>query len=90
MATATEAEILSRIFEPEKPNLSPAAARSLLRLDFQPADRARMNDLADKARKRRLSKSENRELERFIQVGHLLAIMQSKARRSLKKSAPEN
>jgi hypothetical protein len=90
MATATEAEIFSRIFEPEKPNLSAAAARSILRLDFRPDDRARMNHLADKARQGRLSGKENRELDKFIHVGQLLAIMQSKARRSLRQTSVED
>ena len=50
MPVTTEAEIFSRIFEPEKPNLSAAAARSLLQLDFRPEDRRRMDELAEKAR----------------------------------------
>lgn len=91
MATATtEADVFSRIFEPEKPNLSPAAARSLLALDFRPADRERINALAAKARQGKLSRREDAELETYIQVGHLLAIMQSKARQSLKKASPES
>ena len=83
-AAATEADIFSRIFEPEKPNLSADAARSILALDFNDKDRARMNTLSDKARKGTLSRREDSELERYIQVGNLLAIMQSKARRSLR------
>ncbi len=90
MATITEAEIFSRIFEPDKPNLSAAAARSLLQLDFQPRDRARMDALAEKARKGKLTRLEDTELETYIQVGHLLAIMLSKARQSLKKTSPPN
>jgi hypothetical protein len=89
MATITEAEVFRRIFEPEKPNLSRAAAQSILQLDFKPEDRARMNTLAEKARQGKLRKQEDQELETYIQVGHLLAIMQSKARQSLKKAAPE-
>ena len=44
----TEADIFRRIFEPDKPNLSPEAARSILQLDFQPEDRDKMNALAEK------------------------------------------
>ena len=90
MAATTEAEIFSRIFEPAKPNLSPAAARSILQLDFHTADRARMDALAHKARLGKLTKHEDDELEKFIQVGHLLTIMQSKARQSLKKASSGN
>ena len=88
MATNTEAEIFSRIFEPDVPNLSPEAAQSIVQLDFKPEDRARMNVLSAKARAGKLSRREDRELEDFIQVGHILAIMQSKARRSLRKRIP--
>jgi hypothetical protein len=84
-AASTEAAIFSRIFEPDKPNLSAAAARSILQLDFPPRDRSRMNALTDKARYGNLTAAEGRELNNFIHVGHLLAIMQSKARQSLKK-----
>jgi hypothetical protein len=84
-AASTEVDIFSRIFEPKKPNLSAAAARSILQLDFPPTDRDRMNALTEKARQGSLSPGEDRELNNFIHVGHLLAIMQSKARHSLRK-----
>jgi len=87
MATVTEAAVFSRIFEPEKPNLSPEAARSILQLDFKSDDRDHMNALAAKARQGTLTKQENEDLDTYIQVGHLLAIMQSKARQSLKPIA---
>jgi hypothetical protein len=86
MPTLTEAEVFSRIFEPEKPNLSQSAAQSILSLDFRAEDRTYMNALAEKARQGKLTKQEDAELETYIQVGHLLAIMQSKARQSLKKN----
>lgn len=64
--------------------LSPDAARSLLALDFASADRERMNSLAARAREGTLTNDEDEELENYLLVGDLLAIMQSKARRSLK------
>jgi hypothetical protein len=85
MPAITEADVFRRVFEPEKPNLSPAAARSILQLDFKSEDRDRMNALAAKAQRGSLTKEENAELDTYIQVGHLLAIMQSKARQSLKQ-----
>ncbi len=90
MAATNEAEIFSRIFEPANPNLSSAAARSIFKLDFHVADRARMDALAQKARLGKLNKQEDAELELFIQVGHVLTIMQSKARQSLKKTTSGN
>jgi hypothetical protein len=87
MPSLTEADVFSRIFEPEKPNLSPEAARSILQLDFKSDDRDRMNALSAKARLGTLTRQENEDLDTFIQVGPLLAIMQSKARRSPKNTA---
>jgi hypothetical protein len=85
MTATSEAAIFSRILEPEKPMLSPDAARSILALDFTPSDRQRMNALAAKARAGTLTAEENEELDNYLRVGDLLAIMQSKARRSLQK-----
>lgn len=47
---------------------------------------ARMNELAGKARQGALSEPEEVELENYRHVSHLLALMQSKARLSLKGS----
>ena len=83
MTDTSEAAIFSRVFEPERPTLSPEAARSLLALDFSQADRKRMNALSAKARKGTLTAQEERALDNYINVNHLLTIIQSKARRSL-------
>ncbi|MFL5240697.1 MAG: hypothetical protein ACJ8FY_01195 [Gemmataceae bacterium] len=87
MTSTSEAAIFSRVLEPEKPMLSPDAARSILALDFTQADRERMNTLAAKAREGILTDDENEELENYLRVGDLVAIMQSKARRSLQNGA---
>jgi hypothetical protein len=83
MTTNSEAAIFSRVLEAENPTLSADAAKSILALDFTAADRDRMNALSAKAREGTLTAEENEELENFVRVGDLLAIMQSKARRSM-------
>jgi hypothetical protein len=83
-ANKSDAAILSRIIEPEKPTFSADAARSLLALDFTEADKTRMRELSAKARAGTLTKAEKVEISNYERVGHLLGIMQSKARRSLK------
>jgi hypothetical protein len=83
MNATSEAAIFGRVLEPEKPMLSADAARSIMALDFMQMDRERMNDLASKARAGILTNEENEELENYLRVGDLLAIMQSKARRTL-------
>lgn len=81
---STEGAIWGRIIDPQAGNLSQASAQSLLELDFEPADRRRMDELADKARAGTLTAKERREAEVFNRVAHLLALLQSKARQSLR------
>jgi len=89
MTANSEAAILTRVIEPDKPNMPPEAARALLALDFTSMDRARMNELSAKARQGALTPDEGQELDNYIGVGHLLALMQSKARRSLRTAGLE-
>lgn len=81
-----EAAIFSRLLRPEKEDLSPDAARSILKLDFDDSDRARMRELAAKGRSGALSEAEEAELDSYCRVGRLLDLMHSKARRSLNKA----
>ena len=74
------------MIEPEKSGLDPDLARYLLTLDFRPTDIDRMNVLAEKAGEGALTESEAAELESYRHIGHLLALIQSKARASLKHS----
>jgi hypothetical protein len=87
---ASDAAILARVIEPDRPNLAPQAARALLALDFNPADKARMRQLSAKAREGTLTPDEEAEIDNYERVGHLLNILQSKARRSLKGRRPAN
>jgi hypothetical protein len=80
----SEVAILSRVLELDKPTLSAAAARALLTLDFTQADKDRMRQLSAKARKGTLTPDERAAINNYERVGHLLNILQSKARRSLK------
>ena len=82
-ADVSEVSILNRIFRPDSKPFSPDAARDILELDFDQADKERMRTLAAKARGGTLSAKENAQAGRYELVGHLLNIMQSKARRSL-------
>ena len=81
----TETAILARLIEPERAGLAPEAARYILTLEFKDSDRERMNELAEKARDGALSTEEERELENYRHVGHLLALLRSKARVSLRQ-----
>ena len=81
--TNCAADILERLIDPYTPGLSQQAASELLELSFPPDDVRRMNELAEKARQGTLSPEESQEIEEYERVGHLLGILQSKARLSL-------
>ncbi len=87
MTANSQAAILERIIRPDSDGLSPEAARQILALDFPPEDHERMHDLSAKAQEGALSPDEQDELDSYVRVGHFLALIQSKARRSLQKSA---
>ena len=81
-----EAAILSRLIRPERDDLSPEAARSILKLEFDADDRARMHELATRGQAGTLTEAEQLELESYRRVGRMLDLMRSKARRSLKRA----
>jgi hypothetical protein len=80
----SEADILDRILEPGKPTFSPETAHDILALDFNQADKDRMRLLSAKANQGTLTAEEQAEINNYERVGHLLNILQSKARLSLK------
>ena len=84
-AVAAEAAILSRLVKPNRADFSPEAAEALLKLDFDPTDRARMHELAVKGQEGSLTKAEHDELDCYRRIGYLVDLMRSKARTSLKK-----
>jgi len=82
----SEGAIFARLWETDNGKLSPTLARHILRLGYSAEDKARMRELARKNQDGRLSPEETDELDSYIKVGDLLAILQSKARKLLKKS----
>jgi hypothetical protein len=86
----SEVSILNRILRPKTPTFSPEAAREILTLDFDQADKDRMRELSAKARAGTLTAEEDTEAGKYELIGHLLNIMQSKARRSLKSRTNGN
>ena len=83
MATAripTEAAIFECVIETDKGDLSRLRPISAF-ADFRPHDKQRMHDLAVRNPDGRPSAGERDELNRHVNVGHLLARLQSKARK---------
>lgn len=84
----TEAAILARLIQIEQQELSRGAAEYLLSIRFGDRDSARMDELSELARQGKLSSEGQAELDSYIHVGNLLAVMQSKGRRALQRPAP--
>ena len=82
----TEAAILARIIQSDNRDLTPDAARYLLSMQLPPGDKDRVNELSAKAREGSLTEGETQELDSYLHIGSLLAVMQSKARQRLKHS----
>lgn len=81
----SEIAIFGRIIRADKANLSRELARYILTLGFDETDQARMQDLAARNQEGDLSIEEEEELLNFVKAGHLLALLHSKARKSLTK-----
>ena len=82
----SEAAIFSRVWADEGHPLPAALARHVVKLGFSAEDQERMHELAAKNQAGELSPEEADEFDNFVRVGDLLAILQSKARQSLRKS----
>ena len=67
-------------------DLSPTAARALLKVRFSPKDMARMRELSAKARGGALTRREQLETDTYERLGCVLDILHSKARRALKNA----
>jgi hypothetical protein len=84
IAPNTEAAILARIIQTDERELTPDAARYLLSMRLPSGDEDRVDELSAKARAGSLTAAEGQELDSYLHIGGLLAVMQSKARRLLK------
>jgi hypothetical protein len=80
----SEIAIFARVIKAEHGDLSPDLARYILTLGFDDEDQARMRDLAERNQEGALTTEEQRELQSYVTAGHMLALLHSKARRSLK------
>jgi hypothetical protein len=82
----SEIAIFARLIKADEGNLSRELARYIMTLGFEEDDQARMRDLAERNQEDSLAPDEKRELQNFVKAGHMLALLHSNARRSLKAS----
>lgn len=86
MTNNTGAAILNRLIDPDRNDLSVEAAQSLIQLDFPQCDHARMEHLSAQAAAGAVSADERDELEEYLRIADFLAVIQSKARKSLARA----
>ena len=87
MSSPAGTAILGRLIEPERDDLAPEAAQYFLKLDFNEADHRRVEELSAAAKCGQLSAEELRELDTYLLVADFVGILQSKARRTLKRAS---
>lgn len=83
----SQTSMLARLFEARQDQMSREVAEFLFSICFHQRDIERVNELSELARPGKLSRAAEAELDKYIHVGNLLAIVQSKARLALKKLA---
>jgi hypothetical protein len=79
----SEIAIFARLIKADEGKLSRELARYILTLGFDEEDQARMSNLAARNQEGALAHEEREELLSYVKAGHMLALLQSKARRSL-------
>src|SRR5205085_1250500 len=84
---SSEAAIFARVWEGDAGGLTLPVGRHVLKLGFGPWDNARMRELVERHRTGQLTDDEREELDNFVRVGDLLAILQSKARKRLRQDS---
>jgi hypothetical protein len=80
----SEIAIFARLIKADKGDVSRELARYILTLGFDEEDQARMRELAERNQEGSLSSEEQEELQNYVKAGHLVALLHSKARKSLK------
>ena len=71
---------------PELDDLTPEAAKAILRMRLSKADVARVIRLSSYASEGTLTDAQRGELELYLQIGDVITIMHSKARVALKRA----
>jgi hypothetical protein len=84
--TISEIEIWRGVISPDDREMSAAEANAVLGWEFDDRAKRRMDELAMRNGQGKLTESEREELEAWVHVGQVIAILQAKARLSLQRS----
>lgn len=80
-----DSDIFARVIAADDA-ISPSVARSVLAWKFPNRDLKRVEKLQQKNNAGTISEAERRELESYVRVGQFVAVMQARARLTLKTS----
>lgn len=83
MIESTREMIWRRVVEPERSTLPRAQAKAVLGMQFSSRDLTRMRQLAARSNNGTLTERQRSELEDYVQIGHMLTLLHSKARLTL-------
>lgn len=84
--STSEAAIFGRVLNADPAPLPVSVAQAILAFGFDEADRERMRVLALKAKAGTLTPKEQEAIDNYEKVGHMLSLLKSKARRSLRSN----
>lgn len=83
--TPSDVAIFGRLLSNGTGGMSRSLARYVLTLGFTAPDQQRMAELAARNQDGAASAAEREELQGYVKAGHLLALLQSRARQTLNK-----
>jgi hypothetical protein len=81
-----EIDVWTGIINPDEDDMPVSDANTILRWQFNDQAKRRMEELATRNGEGKLTDSEQEELEAFVHVGQVVAILQAKARIALNRS----
>jgi hypothetical protein len=81
----TDTQILGRLLELEGKRFSREKAQLVLSMKFSPSDLRRIEELGDKSNEGTLTRQEKELYAAYVRVTDFLGILQSRARRALRK-----
>ena len=84
--TLSELDVWSGVIQPDRCDMPEPSAKAVLEWSFNDDAKCRMEELADRNGEGTITDAERQELEAFVNVGQVIAILQAKARLSLQQS----
>ena len=88
MKRSKNGPMLDRILGPVSASLNIEAAQKLVGLKADRKVQARVAELAEKCNEGELTPTERREYEQYVMAGHVVAILQARARLLLARRGP--